>query len=342
MKILVYGAGNIGSLYAAKLKNAGGDVAILARGKRLSEIREHGILLQEFVSGEETATRVEAVERLAPDDAYDFIFVILPRNRVNEVLPVLAANRNTPSVIFFGNNAGGPEEMIKAIGRERVLLGFPGASAVRSDEYIRFLILDRSEQLTTIGELDGAESNRIKAIATALQDASFPVSISRNMDAWLKTHAAEISPTVNALYMAGGDIGQLKSNREAIVLMIRAIREGHRVLSSIGVPVTPSIHMIFRWIPEMLLVAITRRKLDDKAASIKIGHALGAREEMEAIANEFRELARQSGLTTPAIDQLRLYLDDTNQRVDDISEAHTKETRQHAREVEKARLVGDN
>ena len=54
MKILVYGAGNIGSLYAAKLKNAGNDVAILATGKRLSEIRERGILLQDFLSGDET------------------------------------------------------------------------------------------------------------------------------------------------------------------------------------------------------------------------------------------------------------------------------------------------
>ncbi len=324
MKILVYGAGNIGSLYAAKLKNAGGDVAILARGKRLSEIREHGILLQDFVSGEETTTRVEAVERLAPDDAYEFVLVILPRDRVSEVLPILAASRSTPSVMFFGNNAGGPEEMVKAIGRERVLLGFPGASAVRCDEYIRYLILDQREQPTTIGELDGAESKRIKAIAAALKDAGFPVSISQSMDAWLKTHAAEISPTINALYMAGGDIGQLKSNREALVLMIRAIREGHRVLSSIGVPITPSIHKIFRWIPEMLLVAITRRKLDDKAASIKIGHVLGAREEMKTIANEFRELASQSGIATPAIDQLRPYLDEANQRTDDISEPHTK------------------
>ena len=46
MKILVYGAGNLGSLYAAKLKDAGHDVTILARGKRLHCIREHGILLR--------------------------------------------------------------------------------------------------------------------------------------------------------------------------------------------------------------------------------------------------------------------------------------------------------
>ena len=120
MKILVYGAGNVGSLYAARLKEAGHDVNILARGHRLGEIREHGIVLEDFHTREETKTRVSAVERLDPEDAYDFVLVVLPSRSVNEVLPVLAANRNTPSLMFFGNNAAGPGEMIEAVGRKRV------------------------------------------------------------------------------------------------------------------------------------------------------------------------------------------------------------------------------
>ena len=43
MNILVYGAGNIGSLYASLLKESGQEVSLLARGKRLAEIREHGL-----------------------------------------------------------------------------------------------------------------------------------------------------------------------------------------------------------------------------------------------------------------------------------------------------------
>ena len=120
MKILVYGAGNIGSLYAAKLKDAGHDVTILARGTRLHAIREHGILLQEFRTGQNSATQIDTVDRLAPGDAYDLVLVILPGSSVSEVLPILAANRKTPTVMFFGNNASGPDEMVEAIGRERV------------------------------------------------------------------------------------------------------------------------------------------------------------------------------------------------------------------------------
>ena len=40
MKILVYGAGYIGSLYAAKLEESGNDVTILARGLWFKEIQE--------------------------------------------------------------------------------------------------------------------------------------------------------------------------------------------------------------------------------------------------------------------------------------------------------------
>ena len=203
MKILVYGAGNIGCLYAARLKDAGHNVSILARGERLHDIRSSGIQLEDFSTGQKTTTHVTTVEQLAPKDAYDFVLVVLPRHRVNEVLPILAANGNTPSVMFFGQNAAGPEEMIKSIGREPVLLGFPGAGAIRRDDKsITYLILDRREQPTTIGEVDGAQSKRISDIAAAFREAGFPVSISQNMDAWLKTHVAEIVPTAGALYMA--------------------------------------------------------------------------------------------------------------------------------------------
>lgn len=337
MKILVYGAGNIGSLYAAKLKESGNDVAILARGQRLREIREHGIRLEDSVSRNETTTHIEAVESLAPDDAYDLVLVILPRHRVCEVLPILAANRNTPSVMFFGNNAGGPEDMIESLGRKRVLLGFPGAAGIGQHERIRYLILDRREQPTTIGEIDGSKSSRMKDIANALRSAGFLVSISANMDAWLKTHVAEMVPTAGALYMANEHIGQLKHNREALGLMIRAIREGYRVLSSLGIPITPSTHKVFHWIPEFLLVAMIRSKLNDKSWSIKIGHASNARDEMKTIASEFRELTRQSGIATPALDEFQSYIDGTEGPADGTNRSHVRAPRQGAREVDTAR-----
>lgn len=39
MKLLVYGAGVLGSLFSAHLHEAGHDVSLLARGKRLAALR---------------------------------------------------------------------------------------------------------------------------------------------------------------------------------------------------------------------------------------------------------------------------------------------------------------
>lgn len=175
---------------------------------------------------------------------------------------------------------------------------------------LRYLILSAREQPTTIGELDGGNSRRIRAIADALRAAGFPVSVCGNMDEWLKTHVAEISPTANALYMVGGDPGRLARAREALELMLRAIREGHGVLSALGIPVTPRSHKIFEWLPEPLLLAVMRRQIEGEATSLKIGHVVEARREMRAIADEFRELARRSGARTPSIDALYSYLDE--------------------------------
>jgi 2-dehydropantoate 2-reductase len=187
MKILVYGAGNIGSLYAALLEESGQEVSVLARGKRLADIRDHGLQLEDSVTGKQTTARVKTVERLDADDDYDLVLIILPKNRISEVLPILAANRHTPNVMFFGNNAAGPGEMEEALGRSRVLLGFPGAAAVSRNHHIRYLIMSAREQPTTIGELDGSRSSRVKATGDAFRAAGFPVAMSSSMDAWLKT-----------------------------------------------------------------------------------------------------------------------------------------------------------
>lgn len=308
MRVLVYGAGNMGSLYAALLAESGRDVSILARGDRLGEIREGGITL-ENLRGQRTTARPRAVDRLDPEDAYDLVLVVLPKDRVAEVLPVLAANRPTPSIMFFGNNAAGPGALTDALGPERVLLGFPGAAAVRKEHVLRYLITSVREQPTTIGELDGTRSPRLEAIRDALNGAGFPTRISPNMDAWLRTHVAEISPTALALYMAGGEPERLARTRDALVLMLRAIREGYRVLSALGIPITPGSHRVFKWLPEPLLLRLMRRMVERDETAIKIGHARGARGEMTLLAREFRELIERTRIPTPAIDTLERYLD---------------------------------
>lgn len=302
MRFVIIGAGNIGSLYAAKLAESGQEVTVLARGARLEQIRAEGIELEQAASGKRTRTRMRVVARLGPEDEYDVALVILPKQKIAEALPALAANGGTPSVMFFGNNAAGPGAMIDALGRDRVLLGFPGAAAVPHDGAIRYVITSAREQPTTLGELDGARSRRIVAIASAIDASGFPVSVSKNIDAWLKTHVAEILPTVCALFRAGGRPELLASDDESLRLMVRAIRDGYRVLRANGVPITPRVHRVFEWLPESVLLSVMRRTAGDETAAIKIGHAEEGLAEWLLLADEFRELIASAGVPTPSID----------------------------------------
>ena len=138
-RILVYGAGPLGSLFAARLQQGSNHVSILARGQRLDELREYGIVLVDVLTQEQTVTRVNVVERLAPDDAYDLVLVIMRKNHALQILPVLAANRHTPNVLFLMNNAAGPGAMVEALGEERVLIGFPGSAGYREGHVVHCL-----------------------------------------------------------------------------------------------------------------------------------------------------------------------------------------------------------
>jgi ketopantoate reductase len=103
MNILVYGAGVLGSLYAARLHEAGQHVSLLARGHRLQDTREHGIVIADVLTGRITTTHVEVVEQLGPEDHYDLAIVVMGKQHVVAILPQLAANKRIPSVMFLHN-----------------------------------------------------------------------------------------------------------------------------------------------------------------------------------------------------------------------------------------------
>lgn len=62
MPVLVFGAGVIGSLYAAKLHATGHEVVVLARGSRLEVLRRDGLLLEDAVTHARTTPRVGVID----------------------------------------------------------------------------------------------------------------------------------------------------------------------------------------------------------------------------------------------------------------------------------------
>ena len=308
-KILVIGAGVLGSLYAGKLHRAGYEVTLLARGARLEELRQNGLLLQEDSSERIERLDVRVSDHLAVEEAYDLVLVVVRKNHIPSVLPMLADHQHTPNVLFLVNNAAGPEALVQALGRERVLLGFPGAGGQRQNGVVTYRLVGKA-QPTTIGELDGRTTPRLEQAAQVFRDAVLPVALCANMDAWLKTHLALVSPIANALYLAGGDNYRLAHTRDGLVLMVRAIKEGLGVLNALNIPITPGGYRLLAVLPEPLIVAVLQKRFKSPQVELVLTrHANAARDEMTTLAEEFQVLALLSGKVTPAIERLYSYTD---------------------------------
>jgi ketopantoate reductase len=312
MKILVYGAGPLGSLFAARLCEAGQDISLLARGQRLDDLKRHGVVLVDTQTQQETVAHPRIVECLDPDDGYELVLVIMRKNRALEILPALAANQHTPNVLFLMNNAAGPGELVQTLGQERVLMGFPMAAGYRREHVVHYMVGAKpgKKARIPIGEVDGCITPRLQEVGRVLASMSgFDVDLRTDMDAWLKTHVALLMPSIApAMRAAGRDNVRMAHTRDAIILAIRAIQEGFRVLRALGYPTVPESARIFERLPEPVLVwGFRKRLMDPRIRVAMFAHAEAAQDEIKFLADEFMVLKRQTFVPTPAIDHLSAY-----------------------------------
>lgn len=285
-------------------------MAVLARGQRSEEIKTDGLVLQDAATDRRTVTRVNVVDMLDALDAYDLILVLIPKHQVASILPIISANKSSTTIMFMLNNPSGFDDWVQTVGRKRLLIGFPGAGGKREDGVVHYRILPKFAQPTTIGELDGSVSNRIKTLANLFQKAGLPTSTSSNMDAWLKYHVAWTSPMFNTIYLAGGDGTSLAGNPKVIRLMIQAVREGFLVLRTLGFPVTPSnLRINWELFPVSSMMISSRLLFRTKFfADVAGGHAKAALPEFKVLSDEFQNLAGTTTVPTPAIDELHNHL----------------------------------
>jgi 2-dehydropantoate 2-reductase len=162
-----------------------------------------------------------------------------------------------------------------------------------------------------IGEVDGSITPRIQRVADALESApGFEVEIRSDMDAWLKTHVALLMPALApAMYMCGIDNYRLSRTRDAVVLALRGIREGLRVLQALDVPIVPDKYRLLQRIPEPILVPQWQRLFARKYWEVAmVRHGEAARDEVKHLVDEFLLFARTTAVPIPTIERLYPHL----------------------------------
>ena len=302
MRTLIYGAGTLGCLYAHRLFQAEKDVTLLARGKQHGFIKENGVVLVNEFTGERETSRVRVVDTLVEEDKYDLVIVLIRKNLLPPIIEALGRRSQIRSILFMGNNALGFEQYLNHLPEERVLFGFPGAGGSREEGVVHYVDSEKpngKRMPITIGETDGRTRERTERIRSLFESSGVPVNVVADIDGWLKYHVALVSPIAIALHMHNCDNYALAADTAGLRLLVRACKEGGRVLRALGYTKRqPFKWNLFYWMPEFVTAKVFHGLLNSRFAEIAYAkHAKAAPDEMRRLTDEFNADFRVDNLT---------------------------------------------
>jgi 2-dehydropantoate 2-reductase len=232
MQIAVVGAGRIGTTFAFHLAQAGHEVTLIARGKRLEELQRNPVI--ETDKGKRAEVKVAA--SLDPAIAFDRVLVTVLAHQVDDVLPALRASA-AKNVIFMFNTFERLDRLREAVGPSRFTAGFPTVVAYLTDGKLRSSVSGPG-QITTVGNAEWAE---------LFTKAGIPTEVQPDMESFLRSHAVFVIPLMA--------IGSVVFQRKAGISWgeawkhARATKQGFAVVRKLGHSVIPAMVSTIAFLP---------------------------------------------------------------------------------------------
>jgi 2-dehydropantoate 2-reductase len=310
MRICVYGAGAIGGHLAVRLARGGADVAVLARGAHLAAIQRDGLTVQSTEG--QLHARVPASDdprALGPQDAV-LVTVKAP------ALPAVAAGigpllkPDTPVAFvmngipwFYFHGIGGelegrrlrnidPDDALwRAVGPERAIAGVVYAAATVIAPGV--VELENANPRLVLGEPDGSESPRVRAIAAPIDAGGMQTIVSTKIrdEIWNKLLGNLGNGPLCVLTQVS--MQRLYEEPLCVEAALRMMQEAEAVANAVGAH--PSGNHEKR---------IAHSRGIDHKPSILQDLELGRAMEIDGIFDAPLELARMVGVPTPTLDLL--------------------------------------
>lgn len=222
MKICIVGAGAIGGYLGVKLARAGTQVTLIARGAHLEAIVRQGLTLELADGSREVAHPALATSDLAAPGPQDVVIIAVKAQSLPAIAPALRALYGPDTLVVTMQNGipwwyfykhGGPYE-----GR-RIETVDPGgviAAHTEIDRVIGCVVYPAAELAEpglirhiegnrfTLGELDGAKTERIQRLAQVLNEAGLkaPVRPRIRTEIWIKLWGNLVFNPLSALTRA--------------------------------------------------------------------------------------------------------------------------------------------
>ncbi|MEK4260517.1 ketopantoate reductase family protein [Paenibacillus sp. FSL L8-0499] len=249
-RILIFGAGVIGSMYAIKLIEAGYDVSLFAHSNRYTSLRENG--LQYIEKGTVRSIQVNVMDTLENDDVYDFIFVTVRYDRSESALLALKDNQSKNIVTMISNSIGF-SSWLDIVG-DRLLPAFPGFGGQIKDGVLHARFLPKFIAATAFGEINGVATERIENLAKLFKTAKLPYVIKKDMQAYLITHSVSDIAMLSFLHSENKIIdkktARTRKTARKITVTLKAYLRG---IQKAGVLIDPPILKMVLKFPNLFL-----------------------------------------------------------------------------------------
>lgn len=312
MKVLVYGAGVIGSYLTHVLCAAGNDVTLLARGNWRETLERDGLTITHHLQRKTTHDRPRIIGAL-DGERYDRVFAVMQYQQMPAILAELS-RADSPLVVLVGINMAAKEmeTYIQACtaAPKTVLFGFQGTGGRR--EAGKAICVRFGDAGITVGGLHGEPYAAEKqTLASAFAGTKYRLTWAADMDAWYKCHLAFILPIAYLSYALDCNLRQATGKQ--VKTGLRAVREGYGLLRALGYPILPEDTMeklcgFKGGLSYVQLRLIAKTIVGELAATY---HYRSAVTELEALDEAFFALREQApGLTMPNWDALRCAMPD--------------------------------
>lgn len=307
MKIAVFGAGAIGSYLGWKLSQTNHTVTLIARGAHLAAMQEKGLALR--AAGPDEVIKVNAVPSGAPLPPQDLVLLCVKAHTLPsvtaQVTPLLHGSTMVMPVVngipwWYAYGAPVPMEppylqsvdpggaVWKAIGPERAIgcvpyvgvsVPEPGVVALSVDGYNEF----------PVGEPNGEESARIRAVAELFKEAGITTAITPTIRAliWKKLLGNVTTNPISVI--TGATMEQMLTYSPTTALTRAIMEETLAVAKAAGVDVTVDLEERIH----------TLSKLGDFKTSTLQDYEAGRPLEIAPITGAVLEMAELLGVATP-------------------------------------------
>ncbi|MEK4235967.1 ketopantoate reductase family protein [Paenibacillus sp. FSL H7-0714] len=291
-RILIFGAGVIGSMYAIKLLEAGFDVSLFAHSNRYKSLRENG--LQYTEKGTVRSIQVNVIDTLENDDVYDFIFVTVRYDRSEAALLALKDNQSK-NIVTMTSNSIGFSSWLDIVG-DRLLPAFPGFGGQIKDGVLHARFLPKFIAATAFGEINGVVTERIENLAILFKNAKLPYVIKKDMQAYLITHSVSDIAMLSFLHSENKIIDKKTARTRKTARKITFTLKAYlRAIQKAGVSIDPPMLKMVLKFPNLFLDLFFMRWLRTKMVRDMMlpDYANNANNEIVQLSNDLMKFLSQ-------------------------------------------------